>query len=848
MMIRLSRIAFALLAALLLAGGPGRAVGQDGTVQPLSLDELQEARQLLLSRDIDYGQRVDLASKLAIHFEQRNQPGVARRWCLDFAASAAPLLESATQPPAVADMETWRKLADTIHQGDYPAATKAIRAAIQNNSLNGAGPIAMVMSLKADDMISAYTLLYQELANRKRTPYLDYMLGILAAREQRLSEAKQLLDHSLGQLIPPRLEAWLNMDRAKLATVMGDYDEAEGILKDLVAQNPKDPQVLYLNVLLEFARDQKDQARRHLTQMQPLLRPDPYLLAQTATLAIRLNEIETAAKILETFEAQVPPNRDFYEAFALLRKAQGRSEDSDAYQKKALQLKETRVSVGAAQEKTLADAIESVKQNASVTALLDDVAPAARAYLNLLEGQNDQALSVLTTRIDQQKAEPFEYIMAATMLRRIYDLMGAEKTLVALRTRFGDFQPYAVLSMLSDLSVRLGDMKNAKIRYRELRERFPDSYQADAANRFFSDLDRAEKAEPVSLSMRVSPMLTRYSQYSAAFALSEIMNYWDEDTNFAKVNAAIGTSAKRGLGFHELIPVILSGARLQITPFIPTFAAVQEFVDRKIPVLYCQGDLFGEQTLDALSLVNGADPIRKIVYAENVRADEFPLLTEQEMLGGIALAVHPGTVKPPETPVVERAVEMGRDYLKWNLEAVLLAEDDNRDPAEFKEQMDEAASKTGPEWIPLQMGFARWVLRRGSYEEARAYLDRIAANCGELGEYRFFIAHMAYSRKEYDGALQAAMSALGRRPGAIRWELGVCRILSKTGQVAEAVQRCEKLSRQHPENLLAASYLLTLYQQTGAQDKIEQEKQRLKTMLNVEALPIDIDQQDKEEL
>ena len=825
-----------MLICLLLTFGLHVGIAQESAAT-LSLEDVEEARRLILSNQVDFKARVDLATRLSILFEQIGRPETARKLTLEFISSANSQLQSAAATtPATGN---WAAIAETVHAGKYLTAAKALQDELNKNPSAPVNPAAMIIALKSDDMLTAYQLFYAELSTGVRSAYADYLLSILAAREKRVTEASQMMKQAEGRLSPDRLNHWVAMDRAKLATVMNEFDEAERLLNALIQKAPNDPHTLYLFLLLDFARGQKDQAGRRLAQLVPKLQPDPYLLAQAATLAVRLNETDAAARMLETHEAKVEANRDFYEAFALVKKAQGKTSESDVYFAKANQLKETRVAVETRgeQERLLSQALASARQSSGPSsAEMDGVTPVSKAYLYLLENNPGAAVAALQKRIETQKAEPTEYIILQTLQRRTEKLSEAKTTLARLKKAYPEFQPYYVLAHLADYAARTNDAKNAKAYYQELIKAFPKSNQAIAAVDWLKNNQLNANA---TIPIKVSPLLTRYHQYGAAFVLSEIINYWDETTTFAKVSSAIGVSAQRGIQFHELIPVILNGANFEINPVAPTFDAISAIITNRVPVVLCYGEMFGEQTLESLFLLVGADPVRRVVYAEGVRGDDPHVLTEPELLSGIALALHPGTVNMPEDETTKNALTLGADQVRLNLDAIMLARKEIESSEAFTQRMASSASQTGGEFIPMQMAYARWMARRGQKDETKKYLEDIRKNCNSIGEYHFLNAQYNFSQKDYALALNDIQTARGLQPQHPRWTLALARILYTQDKVKEAIQTCEEICIQHPENLTTAAYLLSLYKRTGNTEKLQQETQRLKDALNVETLPID---------
>ncbi len=802
----------------------------------LSLEDVEEARRLILSDQVDLKSRVDLAKRLSILFEQIGRPETARKLTLDFIASANDQFRSTSTPPSGAG--DWGQIAETIHAGKYNTAAKAIAARLEKSSSTSSNPTAIVLALKSDDMLTAYQLFYEELATGVRSAYSDYFLSILAAREKRVSEAAQLMKQAEGRLSPERLNQWVAMDRAKLATVMKDYEVAETLLKALLKEAPDDPHIMYLYLLFDFARGQKDQAGRRLLQLVPKLKPDPYLLAQAATLAVRLNELDTAAAILETHEPNIESNRDFYEAFALVKKAQGKPSEADDYVKKANQMKETRVAVEARgeQERLLSQALASARKSSGPsTAEMDGVTPVSKAYLYLLENKPKMAEAALLQRIQSGDAEPTEYSILQTIQRRSNKLGGAITTLQQLKKAHPTFQPYVVLSLLADYCVRANDPKQAQTYYQELVKMFPESNQAKAAKQW---LDNNQLAPSVTMPIKPSTILTRYPNYGAPFALSEIINYWDESTTFSKVSTALGVSADRSIQFHQLVPIILNGSSLEIHPVAPTFEALSAILNAGVPVILCYSDLFGSQLIESVLLLVGFDSSQRVVYAEGVRGDDPHVLTEAELASGIGLALHPGTVNMPDNETAQTALALGADQVRLNLDAIMLEREEIESSDSFTNKMKSVAKESGVEHVPLQIAYARWLVRRGQPQETIEYLDAIKANCNSIGEYHFLRTHYYYSQKDYANAHINIQSALDLQPQHPRWSLALARVLYTQDKIDNAIETCEEICRQHPEDLTAAVYLLSLYEKTGNTEKLQQETQRVKEALSIDDLPL----------
>ncbi|MBZ0256290.1 tetratricopeptide repeat protein, partial [bacterium] len=259
----------------------------------------------------------------------------------------------------------------------------------------------------------------------------------------------------------------------------------------------------------------------------------------------------------------------------------------------------------------------------------------------------------------------------------------------------------------------------------------------------------------------------------------------------------------------------------------------------RIPIVFCLGEMFGGQQLESVTLLSGFDSERKLIYAEGVRGDDPHVLTEPELSAGIALALHPGTVKMPEDDATQSALTLGADLVRLNLDAIAISINQEDPSEEFTKRRDEIATQSGVEYAPMQMAYARWMVRGTQTDQTKKYLEAIHDNCSQIGEYYFLNAHFNYSQKNYTQAMKDIQTALEIQPQHPRWTLALARILYTQGKQAEAIKVCESLCKQYPENLTTAAYLLSLYKLTGNEEKLKQESQRLKDELNVETLPFD---------
>lgn len=827
--------AAAVFAVLCFTLAPGVIYAQTAQAPELSANDLQDAYKLMFSDEIGLDRRIDLAERVMMYLESSERIAVARQWCVEFAADVLADIDDAASLGAPPSNEL-NRLIELIHKGDVSAAAEGLRRLASRSS--APAPAAMVAALKVDETRIAYQTLFETLRQGVRSPAIDYLMAIFAARDKRLVESAQLFARVDGELPTDRLNQWASMDRAKMAIIREDVELAARLMEPLLAEHPDDPGVLYLDVLLVFARGQKDEARRRLSALLPRLQPDPYLLAQTATLAVRLNEIETAARLLEDHQNKIKANREFYEAFALVRTAQGRRDDAEAMLQKATDYKKSRITPDerARAQARLAETLKSLQRNQAPPPRMEGVAPLAQVYLHLLQGDSGAAVALLNQRIEAGEAASMEYWVQQTLQRRLGRVDDALQTLRSLRTADPGFRPYSSLALIADYALRSGDAKAAGEAYRELSERYPQSYQARVAERVTTLSN--PKADTRFAAMAVSPMLMRFPQYAPAFALSEAMNAWDASASFTSVSAAMGVSAQRSLGLHEFIAAVRRGARLELTPFAPTLAAIDSFLQAGMPVVYCWGDSFGGQRIETLVMIIGLDRTRAIAYAEGVNADAPAILTEDELSRGLALALHPASEPGPEDEAATRAVQLGADYLRMNLDAIQSGGGDAAVPApeRFTAVMNEAASKEGDEWRSLQMAFARWAARENS-ATAGDYISKIESNCSGIDELLFLKANLAYSNDLNDQARSLIDEAMAIDPANARWPLAAARILYSADRQDEALALCEETVRQRPENITAALYLLSLYERMGLNDRLEEESGRLKEQLNVETLP-----------
>lgn len=806
---------------------------ENDLIHSLTLEDINALRAQIFSRNIDYERRVQVASTLTRWFEIQNRSRNARRLCLDFYDSLASILED--ESPSEELQEPFIGFAQAIDRGKRQDTAVAIEGLISNASDAVLHPGLSLLALKAETMAPAYRVLFADFTNQKLTPYSLYVFGILAAREKRFIEGERFLMRAKDRLGSPILERWLSIDLAKLFTVNKKNDEARQIVRNLLEKNPQDPQALNISIFNNLD-NKKDLARQQLSQLINLLYPDPYLIAETAKLAIQLMELDTAARILEQYESKVEPSRDFFEVFAFVRKNQGKQQEAEQYLEKARRIHDSRVAVTSAEplRYELKEAVADPGEPRRDVEWPEGVDTLSKAYYRLLDEDYANAIAILQAN----QSNPYESFILAAIQRRSGDLTQAALTLQQIKAHFPEFHPYEILSLLADYAIRRNDTPQALAYYREILDRFPESYQADAARKV---CNLPADAFPLTVvqSIEASPRMSRYSNYAAPFLVTEIREHWGDSASFATFTNLLQVSPRRGILFHEFVTVLASITRHQVIPFIGIGEGVLNCLRQDIPVIFCQGDMFDNQLITELAMLTGGDERRGIFYAEGVTPYEPHLFTEKELLEGICFAVYPSSLEPQWPAAMTNAIERGKEFIKLHLDASHIRTDPDYDAAYYTQRQQSILSENDIILWPIKLAFARWTIRNKPGTISGQYLQALEEFCRESAHYWFISAVNQANQKNSDRANQLLEKALKRCPENPRFLLAQVRILDQTQKMEEAIALTENLRYQYPENTYVSYQLLLLYRKAGEIEKGRIEEERLKKILNVEIITID---------
>ncbi len=843
--------AFLLCSTLFFLNPPAEAQPK---TQPtgLGIKEINQARQFILNTSNDYERRVRLAAEVVVMLEKMKQPKLARRLCLDFYGSLPDRLKQQAieqaAPPLPAEIKT---LAEKIDQGKRKSAIDDIQTYLEKSGKTDPHPAISLFSLKADNMLFCYFSLFMNFAEQKITPYAQYVIGYLNAREQHQLEATQLLSPLQGKLDDPILEGWLTFDLVKLAIVSGNSEKAEQMIDTQLEKNPNDASILYLRVLNLVTNENLSEAKRQLARLVPHLYPDPYLLADTATVALRLNELDTAAKILETYESEVEPNHEFYFSFYLLRKAQGQKNQAQEYFNKAEQMNDVRVAVAGMlpPSEELQNIITSIreKRQQEIDSLrgLDTL---AKVYLYLLDYDAQSAIDLLQNLVQENpQAYAWEQYTLAAIQRRFGLREQAIHTLETLKQHHPDFRPYEILVLLSDLHYRAEQYEKAKIYYAEVNEKFPQSHQATIAKKV---IDQSFKPTTASIiaSLQTSTLMSRYQNYSAAYIITEIRDYWGDQVSFPIVSGQLGTSPRRGLKFDEFLAALLRGTRYRIVPFIADADVLLEFLEQKIPVVFNHGDMFANNRLDHQYLITGADPSRNVFFVDGVTPSSPHIFTQEELLEGICMAVYPNSLSPEFSEKATNSIDLGEEYTRLNLTAKRMRLEKEAEEDHFLSQLDTIKNESTTMAIPLQIAFSRWMINTADPQDTESYLSAIEPNSAHLAEYNFLAAEFNFRQSNVEKAIELLQHPLAKKPNSPRLALAKVRLLYQQNKIDDSIRLTESLRNQYPENPSVSAHLVALYEKIGEQEKKENEETRLKELLHVESIQIDLDPLDNNQL
>ncbi len=796
--------------------------------QTLSAEDINSLRTKIFSNATDFKQRTKIASTLTRLLQIKNRSRHARRLCLDFYSSAAIQIKDSSPSSSITLAQPYEEWAQAIDKGIRQETISKIDAYLKTNPDAAPHPYLALLALKANSMNLAYYALFEDISDKLVETSSLYVLGILAARESRFIEAERFMIRAQNGLGSPLLERWLLLDLAKISIVNKKIDEAHRFIQQLLNQNPKDAQALCIMIMSNMD-NKKDLARQQLSQLIDILYPDPYLIAETAKLAIKLMEMDTASNILEKFAPQVEPNRDFYEIFAFVRKNQGKEDQAEEWAAKARQIQEFRVAVSMETplDKELKEAVDLRNQRKADIDKLEGMDRISKAYYCLLDADHENAIAIL----QHPQATTYESFILADIQRRAGLIRDAAGVLRSLKTNHPDFRPYQVLTLLADFNVRLGDTTQAIALYTELKNRFPLSYQAEVSKRVLSNpkiLEAPQWNQPIPISNRAS----RFAQYAAPFALTEIRKYWGDPISFASLANLLGVSPHRGVSFAELVTVINSLTRYQVTPFTGVKEAIFDCLQQKIPILYCQGEMFSNQLITRLTLLTGADESREIFYAEGITPYETHILTETETMGGICCALYPSTMEPQWSNETLSAIEKGKEFIKLHMEASRIRTDPNYDALSFMERRNTILKETTPQSVALQLAFCHWITKNQPASIALQYLKKAEESCGENAIFQFLLAELNSRLKKPEQTNTALDKAINRNPETPRFELARVRILSQSDKTEIAITEAEKLRDQFTDDPTISFQLLLLYKESGNTEKMIAEEARLEKLIH----------------
>jgi predicted Zn-dependent protease len=825
-----------------------QAQGNANSSLRLSQRELLEIRSTILSSSVDYEKRVQLANSTVIFLEKANQASDARHLCLTFYTSVAPYMAyQDMEKPASAPPKPITDAIKAIDQGKRTTAIKQYQALLTQNYISSLDSSLAIVALKADDMATSYQAFFSDLLDQKLSAYTYYMLGILFAREKRFIESERLLELSNRNLGLESLDRWLAIDLIKIALVVKNHQKAETVTQEWLAKNANDPHFINLWIRTLVEQNKLDIARQKLAQIIPLLYEDPYLVSETAYLANQLNDNKTAAAILQKMENKVEPNHDFYATFSLICKSQGREEDAKAYQEKAAQIRDSRVNVSNGLpnsdipieelRKTIHRQQEKRREE---IANMDTANSLDRVYLYLLSHDPESAIAELTAITSQEKFDSNAHFVLASIQRRSGLLPDAIQTLETLYKNRPKFRTYQVLSLLADFYVRTNNYAQAKRYYDTLEKAFPDSYQAEIARAFLKQENtvRHNVLSPIA----ISPLMSRYDQYGPPFVISEVMNYWGNRAKFTSISNLLGTSPRRSLQFDEFLSALVSGTRYQIFPFIANTDVLQEFMIQKIPVIFCQGEMFSTQRISTLTLIAGMDSHRKIVYSESINPWNQYLYTETEMQEGLCLAVHPTSVKINLTPAMKEAVLYGREFINLNTQVLKSQRQSFYDNSEFERRRIMVQADNNPYLRLHKLSFLRWTILNEPLEAAKQYAASLT-NCETSSLYWSLLAQIEFGLTKSEQTLDSILDkAIDKAPADPLYQLAKIRALIKINKVEQALTIAEHLREAYPENPRVSAHLVAIYKKAGLTQLEEEEKIRLKNLIHIDIVDINFDE------
>ncbi len=730
------------------------------------------------------------------------------------------------------------KTAHAIDAGDYTEARNMLDAYIQSNPNPHAS--LSILAIKADHVPAAYYGLLADAKDQSFSAYSAYVIGILLMRSKDIETAARYFESVDDEFKnTPRLERWLLIDAAKFNQIIYGYEKAHDILDQLLEKNPQDVQALYWKARIFAEQSQNDRAKETLAQIIPLLYPDEFLVMETATLALRLDELERAASILADFETKLTPSKDYYSLFALIRELQNQPEAKRELEKKAQALPVPQEPVPSSWMQTtrLQGILKSIRdERREETRRMAEGNPLDKVFLFLLNEDTVEAKRTLQELIDQYP--PFEsaQFMLATIQRREGNIAESYGTLQALHNLSPDFRRYQVLSQLADFAVRLNDPANAGRYYDQIARDYPESYQAETAKRYQETGSQSDDRDTNAFS--VSPLLTKYQTYSVPYVLRELLAQWGTQVTFPRIISQTRTSPRRGLKFHELVAFMLKGTQQRaIIPFSGSVEIAAKYLQQTIPVVFCKGGMFANQSLEVSGILTGYDTGRNVVYFESVMPNDPAVLTERELLEGICIAVYPAEQSIQTTDSMKESFAVGNEFIQLNAAALEMIqreaakdsspqEEYRFDPQKFRNRLSTLAKETGNGFAPLQIAALKYKVQQ-SPSQAKSYAKEIQPQCQDLAQFWSVKAGMAFQENQFGDALESIEQAISISPGNVWYKIGKVQALEKLNQNESAIALAEQLREEYPQNLNVSSQLLKLYEKTGNENKLKSEKSRL---------------------
>lgn len=816
------------------------AAAQTNAVE-LTAKDVEALQQKTVSEELPYAVRHEVAKSAVFWLMQNDRQIEAKMILMRFSGSLRHNESAQTNaiPPELDQAIV------AIDEGKYEEARSKINAYIQSTPLPHES--LSIIALKADHEPAAYYGLFADAKDESLSIYSSYVMGILLVRSQGLQQASLYFQSSESQTLSPSLNRWLKIDAAKFNLISGVFDRTHSILDELLKQNPKDAQALFWKARALKAQNQDERSREALAQLIPNLYPDIYLITESASLALQLGELNTAAGILTEHETKLNPSRDFYELFSIVRNQQNQKEESVALSKNALSLpiKPEPVSAHWIQTTRLQAVLQEIRnERRAETQAVEGGDPLDKAFLFLVNEDSAAAKSTLQELIKTYPPFNEAQFMLSSIHRREGKVKEALQTLQQLHKTSPAFRRYSVLSMMADYAVQLEDPTNAGKYYELIQKEFPESYQSAAAALYKQA--GAPKEQRNAHAVKISPTFSKYDHYASAFVIKELMAHWDTHITFARISSQIGVSPRRGLSFIELFFSIVKMAQYSVYPFSANVQVVSEFLNQNIPIVFCKGNMFASQNLELSGMITGYDVTRKLVYFESVLPGNVHVLTEKELLEGICMAVYPVDTAVVLSDQMKQAFSVGDEFINLNAAAGELnvkkdaATDLHFDLNQFNERIQSVPKETAIGLIPLQLAVLKYQIQHQP-GQAAGTAKTLQPSCENIAQYWFDIAAIDFAGKQYQNALHHIEKAIQLAPGNIRYPIGKARAYEKLGKLNEAIALCEQLREEYPHNPSINMHLLAFYEKAGDTKKMEAERTRLKNLLKVEEVKIKLD-------